>query len=688
MKVPVFVRITIKLYLLLLAIYFAFRVALLLLNLDRVGETTTWEVFQAFIMGVRFDIVTIGFVIAIPTIILTIFSFFGKKSRTFEIIYTWVLTILFTITFGICAADIPYFDQFFDRFNITAFEWMATGDSAFVFKMVWEEPTYILMMLPVLGAGFVFWFFANRIMKRSIGWESVNYVRYSIYTVLLWGLVFIGMRGRLNEKSPIMVGTAYFCNNAMLNQLGLNPNFTLARSWLDSKDPDNQKVRFMSDEAAIALVQKNLGIENPDPDFPIARTGDLFTRGECFRSAQVSTPLRSARNDEGPVPSFRPEPLGVAEKSPATDSVSTDYNVIIVLMEGMSYNKTAHGSNTRNLTPFLDSLMCNSLSFNNCYTSGTHTYCGIYTTFTSYPVVFRNHALKRIPVLQYDGIATTLQKNGYQTAYFTTHDKEFDNVAGFLTQNGVERIVSQADYPVSEVKTTLGVPDDYMFRFSMPIFDEMANNDRPFCAVMMTASDHGPYYVPEYFTPTNDDVRYQITEYADWSLRKFIEMASERPWFDNTLFVFVADHGAALDTDYSIPLSYFHTPLVFYMPKHLQAVESEAIASQMDIFPTVMGILGKGYVNNSFGIDLQKEKREYAYFMGDDKYGVLDGEWLLINKPSEEQVGLYRYVEKDKKNYISEYPKMAEEMKKYAESAWQVSDYQQNKKKTKFLLHE
>ena len=298
-KTPVFVKITFKLYLLLIAIYTAFRIALLLLNLDRLGETTTWEVIQAFIMGVRFDIVTIGFVIAIPTIILTVFSFFGKKSRIFEQVYTWVLTVCFTITFGICAADIPYFDQFFDRFNITAFEWMATGDSTFVFKMIFEEPTYILMMLPVIASGFVFWFFANRIMKRSTGWESVYYLQYGIYTVLLWGLVFIGMRGRLNEKSPIMVGTAYFCNNAMLNQLGLNPNFTLVRSWLDSKDPDNQKVRFMSDEAAIALVQQYLGIENPDKDYPIARVRDF------------STPLRFARNDEGTVSSFRPEPLGV-----------------------------------------------------------------------------------------------------------------------------------------------------------------------------------------------------------------------------------------------------------------------------------------------------------------------------------------------------------------------------------------
>ncbi len=644
-RIPVFFTITFKLYVILIAIYTAFRIALLCLNLDRVGSTTAWEVIQAFVMGIRFDVVTIGFVIAIPTIILTIFSYFGKKSRVFENIYTITLTILFTITFGICAADIPYFEQFFDRFNITAFEWMATGDSVFVFKMIFEEPTYILMMLPVLVCGFVFWFFTNRIMKRSTGWESVSYVRYGVATVLLWGLVFIGMRGRLNEKSPIMVGTAYFGNNAMLNQLGLNPNFTLARSWLDAKDPDNQKVRFMSDEAAINNVQKNFGIDNPDEEFPIAR-------------------------------------------KIVSDSVSNDYNVIVVIMEGMSYMKTAHGGNTNNLTPFLDELMDKSLSFSNCYTSGTHTYCGIYTTFTSYPVVFRNQALKRIPVLQYDGIAATLQKNGYQTAYFTTHDKEFDNVAGFLSYNGVECIVSQADYPVAEVKTTLGVPDDYMFRFSMDIYDEMAANGKPFFAAMMTASDHGPYYLPDYFEPCSTEIKHQIVEYADWSLRRFIEMASQKPWFDNTLFVFVADHGATMGADYSIPLSYFHSPLVFYMPKVLQPTVNESIASQMDIFPTVMGILGKSYVNNSFGIDLLNESRRYVYFMGDDKYGVLDGEWLFINKPGDERKGLYRYVEKDKKNHISEYPEVAEEMQKYGESAWQVSEYQQDKKKTKFLSHE
>lgn len=642
-KLPVHVRLTVKLYLLLLAIYFCFRLVLFLLNINRLGDGTTWEVIQAFVMGVRFDVATIGFAIAIPTIALSVFAFFGRKSRAFEKAYVVILTVIFTITFITCSADIPYFNQFFDRFNFGAFEWINTGDAGFVFKMIFQEPTYFLMLIPVAAAGFVFYYFTNRMFKSSTGWESRKYVSYSIYTVLLWGLIFIGMRGRLNEKSPMMVGTAYFCNNALLNQLGLNPNYTLARSWLDTLDEDNQLVRFMSDDTAIANVRENLQITDEIEGYPLAR-------------------------------------------EVATDGEPNNYNVVVVIMEGMSINKTAHGGNTMNLTPFLDSLADKSLFFSNLYTSGTHTYCGIYSTLMSYPVVFRQLPFKHTPILQYDGIASTLQKNGYSTTYFTTHDGEFDNIAGFLSANGFESIVSQANYPVNEVKTTLGVPDDFMFRFSIPIINELADKEKPFFVTMLTASDHSPYYLPDYFTPRNSELKYQMTEYADYSLEKFISMASQQSWFNNTLFVLVADHGAVFDSDYSIPLSYFHVPCVFYMPSKIEPSVNETIASQMDIFPTIMGMLNIPYTNNTFGIDLLKENRRFTYFMGDDKYGVLDDEWLFINKPAEELKGLYKYQEKDTKNYLSDYPQQAEIMQNYGESGWQLSDYQINKKKSKILL--
>lgn len=642
-KLPVHVKLTIRLYLLLLAIYFCFRLTLFFLNINRLGDGTFWEIIQAFIMGVRFDVATIGFAVAIPTVALSVFAFFGRKSRRFEKIYTVVLTVIFTLTFFTCSADIPYFNQFFDRFNYGAFEWINTGDAGFVFKMIFQEPTYFLMLIPVAAAGFVFYHFTNRMFKNSTGWESIKYIPYSIYTILLWGLIFIGMRGRLNEKSPMMVGTAYFCNNALLNQLGLNPNYTLARSWLDTLDEDNKSVRFMPDEEAISNVGEIFELKNEFEGYPLAR--EVVTDGE-----------------------------------------PNNYNVIVVIMEGMSINKTAHGGNTMNLTPFLDSLADKSLFFSNHYTSGTHTYCGIYSTLMSYPVVFRQLPFKHTPILQYDGIASVLQKNGYSTTYFTTHDSEFDNIGGFLTENGFERIVSQSDYPAHEVKTTLGVPDDFMFRFSIPIINELAGRGKPFFVTMLTASDHSPFYLPDYFTPRSSELKYQMTEYADYSLETFITLTSQQSWFDNTLFVFVADHGAVFDSEYSIALSYLHTPLLFFMPSEIQPETSNAIASQMDIFPTIMGKLNIPYTNNTFGINLLKESRDFAYFMVDDKYGIINDDWLFINKPADEQKGLYKYREKDTKNYISEFPKQAETMQKYGESNWQLSDYLLNKKKTKILL--
>ncbi len=641
-KIPVHVKITIKLYLLLLLIFFVFRILLLLFNLDKLGDTSFIEVLQAFVMGVRFDCVIIGFVIAIPIVALSIFGFIGKMSKTVKTIFTIVLTVLFTITFIVSGADIPYFIQFFDRFNNAAFDWIRNGDSGFIFKMIIEEPRYWLLLLPIGIAVFLFYRVTKKIFERTKQWEKGKYMSKVLFTLCMFGLIFLGMRGRIDEKSPIRVGTAYFCNNALLNQLGLNPNFTLMRSMLDSQKPDNQEFDFMSDQEALDGFQLLSTDTIHNLEYPLSR---------------------------------KIEPKGAPK----------NYNVILVIMESMSAEKMLHGGNTQNLTPFLDSLATQGLYFENCYTSGMHTYCGVYSSLFSYPVVFRNKPLQHIPILTYNGIASILKENRYTTVYFTTHDSQFDNIGGFLTANGFDRIVSKPDYPREKVKTTLGVPDDYMFEFSIPILNELAQNGKPFFATLMTASDHGPYYLPEYFKPKSTQIKEQMVEYADYALQKFIRLASKEKWFQNTLFVFVADHGAALDADYAIPISYFHTPLLFYAPQYIEPSVNSAISSQMDVFPTIMGILNIPYVNNTFGVDLCRESRPYTYMMSDDKYAILSKEWILIMNPKEQQVGLYKYREKDRTDYSAIFPNIVNNMRQYAEVRWQLSQYILRSKKTNVL---
>ena len=139
----------------------------------------------------------------------------------------------------------------------------------------------------------------------------------------------------------------------------------------------------------------------------------------------------------------------------------------------------------------------------------------------------------------------------------------------------------------------MGVPDDYLFEFSIAELNKLHNKNKPFLSVMMTASDHGPYHIPDYFTPKQPtDIKKQIVEYADWSIRKFIDLAKQQPWFENTIFAFVADHGALMETKFDVPLSYNHVPFIIYAPQLLK--EPKVLTNyggQIDIFPTLMSLI-------------------------------------------------------------------------------------------------
>jgi len=546
-------------------------------------------------------------------------------------LFFWVF-ILFTFAFIICAADIPYFNQFFSRFSVGAFQWI--DSPLFVFKMIFEEPRYFIIIIPLVLFLFVFYKILKRIFSidpdRSLHGKLILKIAISLVGI---GLIFIGIRGRLAEKSPIRVGTAYFCDNAFLNQLGLNPVFTLMRSYFDSIDKNNETVVFMDDRAAIEKVRKYLNIKETIAGYPVARQVIADSTGE------------------------------------------KRYNVILVIMESMSAAKMSRFGNTRNLTPFLDSIATQGYNFENIYTAGIHTFNGVFSTLFSFPGIYRQHPMKESSMFKYNGIGNVLKKNGYSTTYFTTHDGQFDNIEGFLKNNDFDHVVTLDDYPADKAETTLGVPDDYMFEFSMPFLDERFRENKPFFVAFMTASDHGPYYLPEYYKPRNEDIRDQMVEYADWSLRKLIEMASQKEWFNNTIFVFVADHGSPINAVYDIPLDYHHSPLIFYAPEIIkEPVNSEVFGGQIDIFPTVMGILNQNYINNTLGIDLRKEARPFIYFNHDDKFGVINDEYLLILKQDGEK-GLFKYRQKDKKDYKDEQPELVRVMKDYTLSNLQVFQY-------------
>jgi phosphoglycerol transferase MdoB-like AlkP superfamily enzyme len=616
-----------KLYLFSLIVFSIFRIVLFITEIDHVSfsEDGLGTILNAFLMGVRFDLVITGYILMLPALVIFVLDLFKTKSEIASSILFVYIFLLFTLAFIISSSDIPYFNHFFERFSVGAFAWI--DSPAFVFKMITQEPRYYIIVIPAIILIVLTFKVQKKIIWKNTTFNFNTWAKIPLYLLLL-GVMFLGIRGRITEKSPIRVGTAYFSGNSFLNQMGLNPVFTFMRSYFDLQNNKNKPINLIDSELAKKVLQEHLGIESGKFESPVSRVIEVDS---------------------------------VASNKP---------NVVIIIMESMSAAKMARHGNKNNLTPFLDTLSKKSIYFENTYTNGFHTFNGIFSTLFSFPAIYRQHSLKKMR--KYNGISSTLKAKGYQTVYFTTHDGQFDNVEGFLIDNDFNKVISQKNYPADKIETTLGVPDDFMLKFSLPVLDELSNNGKPFFATFMTASDHGPYYIPEYFTPKNQDIKNQIVEYADWSLKEFIHEASSKPWFNNTYFIFIADHGAPMNPQYDIPLDYYHTPLIVYAPEIIDSTKTvSCIASQMDVFPTIMGLLNLPYLNNTLGIDLLKESRPYTVINGDDKLGVIDNEFLLILKDGEKPK-LFKYRNLDKTNYVDQLSDKAAEMEIYGKSTLQV----------------
>lgn len=644
-SVPGHIRYLAGVYLWGMAIFTMFRLLLFLTNLDQFSllpDNRLSLVARSFLMGFRFDTVISGYILVIPFLVLSIGSLLRQRINGLLVkIIPLTIGILYSLAFLVCSVDIPYFNHFFSRISGAIFT--MTGSPGFVLTLIFQEVKFWIYLVPFGLVCLLFWWllirlgknFQMRLFRAQDLKPSTYYLNLAFFSVLCMILFFAGIRGRMAVKSPIRVGTAFFSSYGFPNQLGLNPVFTLARSILDDMGNKARHPAFMDDRRALDQVRGYFNVKKSDSaDSPVVRR--IEVSGKSLRA-----------------------------------------NVILVIMESMSADLMGYFGNAGRLTPNLDRLIRKSYLFENIYTAGIHTYSGIYSSLFAYPVYLRRHPLKGVSIPEYSGLPNTLKMHGYQTVYFTTHDDQFDNIGGFLRANGMDRIVSEDDYPSDRVLSTLGVPDDFMFEFSIPLLNQLHQEGRPFFATFLTASNHQPFIIPRGvpFKPRSFKLEHRIVEYADWALGKFLRLAAAQEWYRNTLFVFIADSGSHVKNSYDLPLSFFHTPLIIHAPHLLKEPRCfNQIGGQIDLFPTVMGLLNLEYVNNTFGIDLLRERRPFIYFCGDDKVGCLSHDYYLVIRAGKSE-SLYHYASLDPRDHIAQQRPLAERMKVYCFSMLQASQW-------------
>jgi phosphoglycerol transferase MdoB-like AlkP superfamily enzyme len=316
------------------------------------------------------------------------------------------------------------------------------------------------------------------------------------------------------------------------------------------------------------------------------------------------------------------------------------YNVVFVVVESLSAEYLGAFGNGRGLTPNLDRLADEGMLFTNLYATGTRTVRGLEALVLSVPPTPGGSIVKRPGSSGLFSAGSLFNAHGYDTKFLYGGHAYFDNMAAFFGGNGFT-VVDRTDIPSGEITFTnaWGVADEDIFTRSLAEADASHEGGNPFMQLIMTTSNHRPFTYPEgrIDIPSHTG-RDGAVKYTDYAIGEFVRRARAHPWFNETIFVVVADHcsGSAGKTDLSVPE--YHIPLIVYAPGIVKPARVETLASQIDVVPTLTAMMGWEYESQFFGADiLAMDPAEGRAFIGNYQHlGLLRGDRLAVLSPRHE----------------------------------------------------
>ena len=320
-------------------------------------------------------------------------------------------------------------------------------------------------------------------------------------------------------------------------------------------------------------------------------------------------------------------------------------NIVLVTIESLSAKYLGSNGDKRDLTPNLDALRKQSLYFSNFYATGTRTDRGLEAITLAIPPTPGRSIVKRIGRESgFASLGQQLSAVGYDSVFVYGGRGYFDNMNAFFSGNGY-RIVDQSSVDESEIsfKNAWGMADEDLYKQTLKLADADYAKQQPFLLQLMTTSNHRPYTYPDdRIDIKSGNGRDGAVKYTDYAIGQFLDQARQKPWFDNTIFIFVADHTAGSAGKEDLPIANYQIPLFIYAPKLIEPRENGQLASQIDLAPTLLGLLNMDYESTFFGRNLlQDNPLPPRVVVGNYQHlGLFDGKDLAILSPRQ---GLRRH---------------------------------------------
>jgi len=354
-------------------------------------------------------------------------------------------------------------------------------------------------------------------------------------------------------------------------------------------------------------------------------------------------------------------PLGTTTLSrPITsDKPELQKNVVLISIESLSAAYMKAYGYEESVTPFLDQLAQKSLFFTNLYATGNRTVRGLEALTLCIPPTAGESVIKREKENKNKFTTGSVFKSkGYSVKYLYGGYSYFDNMKDFYGGNGYE-IVDRDNFTPEEITfaNVWGVCDEDMAKKAISEMNKDYKAGKPFFHHWMTVSNHRPFTYPEgkIDIPADSKSRKGGVKYTDYSIMKFFEMAQKQPWFKNTVFVIVADHCSSSAGKTELPMDKYRIPAMIYSPEFVAPKKFSQVTSQIDVMPTVLGLLNFKYQSKFLGQDVfSKNFVPRAYIATYQDLGFIKDNYLTVISPTK-NIKQYQLVQKPNTNTTTEF---------------------------------
>lgn len=542
------------------------------------GDATNGLLAQAALHGLRFDAAIAAWLV-IPFALWWIWRTAPQQGEKRGSVVFFLLSSLIGI-FAL-VAEVEFYKEFQMRLGPLAFEYFSTNQehNATVAGMVWHGYPVVRWTLFCLAVWALFAWPSLRLFRvdgASHGWRTKG-----MSTLLFVAATVLAIRGGVGA-APLRWGDAFFSQNAYANQMTMNGLWavvdTARHASKDSGESRKWKRHMKADEAIEILRDV------------VLLPGEKLVDPEKYPLLRVSPPNRML--------------------------VKRPRNVVLVMMESFSARFNDAIGADFGATPNFAALARDGILFDRALSVSTHTAPGVFGTLCSFPILPDAGYVMTSPLGQqsFRSLPRIFAENGFETLFLYNGLFSWDNKEGFFRHQGMQRFIGRDDYvnPVF-VDPDWGVSDLDVFNRAIEEFNDLDKRGKPFFSVVLTLSNHAPFNLPKIdgLEPIrsggDQNKRLNGVHYADWAVGEFMKSARGQSWFDDTLFVFVGDHGFGIPPKLTeLSLLHMHVPLLFHAPALFGGEKGtrHETASQLDILPTIVGLMGFDTPHQAFGRDL------------------------------------------------------------------------------------